>query len=128
MVRLRDAVLKHSLGRTFLHRLSSTYFVELNQKPPVSRHRPSVDVLFQSVATYAGRNAVGVILTGMGNDGAAGMKEMKDAGARTIAQDEASSIVFGMPKEAIALKAIDHVEPLDGIAKRILELVEKDEE
>lgn len=96
---------------------------ELSQAPPVNRHRPAVDVLFQSAARYAGANSVGVILTGMGKDGAAGMLEMKTAGARTIAQDEASCVVFGMPKEAIARGGADEVLPLAGIAERVLAMV-----
>ncbi len=89
--------------------------------PLVSRHRPSVDVLFKSAARAAGAGAVGVILTGMGNDGASGLKEMRDAGAETLAQDEASCVVFGMPREAIAAGAVAHVVPLSGMAGRILE-------
>lgn len=88
--------------------------------PLVSRHRPSVDVLFRSVAVSAGRNAVGVIMTGMGDDGAQGLREMKDAGAATIAQDEASCVVFGMPREAIVRGAADFVLPLHQIAGRAL--------
>ncbi|HLP42175.1 MAG TPA: chemotaxis response regulator protein-glutamate methylesterase, partial [Fibrobacteria bacterium] len=84
-----------------LQRSGAVYHVTVKDGPLVSRHRPSVDVLFKSTARFAGANAVGVILTGMGNDGAAGMKEMRDAGAETVAQDEASCVVFGMPKEAI---------------------------
>ncbi|TAL29781.1 MAG: chemotaxis response regulator protein-glutamate methylesterase [Spirochaetes bacterium] len=91
------------------------YWVEINDGPPVNRHRPSVDVLFRSVSQTAGEHAVGVILTGMGNDGAAGLFEMKEAGAVTLAQDEASSIVFGMPKEAIKLGAADEVRNIQGI-------------
>ncbi len=94
---------------------SNGYWVEINDGPPVNRHRPSVDVLFRSVSQTAGKNAVGVILTGMGNDGASGLLEMKDEGAATIAQDEASSIVFGMPKEAIKLGAADEVKNIQGI-------------
>lgn len=90
--------------------------------PLVSRHRPSVDVLFRSVANTAGANAVGVIMTGMGNDGAQGMLEMKQAGAATIAQDRASCVVFGMPQEAIAKGAVDFVLPLRELATRALEL------
>jgi two-component system chemotaxis response regulator CheB len=88
--------------------------------PLVSRHRPSVDVLFRSAARYGGKNCIGVILTGMGDDGAKGMLEMKDAGAYTIAQDEESCVVFGMPKKAIELDAVDHVAPLQAIPKTIL--------
>lgn len=90
--------------------------------PLVSRHRPSVDVLFRSVANSAGANAVGIIMTGMGNDGAQGLWEMKEAGATTIAQDRTSSVVFGMPQEAIAKGAVDFVLPLEQIATRALEL------
>lgn len=86
----------------------------------MSRHRPSVDVLFRSAARSAGSNAVGVIMTGMGDDGARGLLEMKQAGAITFAQDEATSIVFGMPKEAIARGAADHVIPLGQIARQML--------
>jgi two-component system chemotaxis response regulator CheB len=89
--------------------------------PQVSRHRPSVDVLFHSVARFAGRNAVGALLTGMGHDGAEGLLAMRQAGAATIAQDEASSVVFGMPKEAIALGAAELVAPLQEVPARILE-------
>jgi two-component system chemotaxis response regulator CheB len=96
------------------------YFVELSDGPLVSRHRPSVDVLFRSVASAAGANAVGALLTGMGDDGAEGLLEMKRAGARTIAQDEATSVVFGMPKEAIARKAADQVAPLGRIPYLLL--------
>jgi two-component system, chemotaxis family, protein-glutamate methylesterase/glutaminase len=105
-----------------LRRDGSTYRVALDQTAPVKRHRPSVDVLFDSAATAAGKNAVAVILTGMGADGAQGMLAMKRAGARTIAQDEATCVVFGMPKEAIGLGAADHVLPLHEIPKMSLEL------
>lgn len=105
-----------------LRRSGAMYQVQVKEGPLVNRHRPSVDVLFKSVAQFAGRNAVGAIFTGMGNDGAAGLLEMKNAGARTIAQDEQSCIVFGMPREAIALGAAEYVLPLDGIARKILEL------
>jgi two-component system, chemotaxis family, protein-glutamate methylesterase/glutaminase len=105
-----------------LRRSGARYYVQVKSGPLVSRHRPSVDVLFKSVAKYAGRNAVGIIMTGMGRDGAEGMKLMHDHGAVTIAQDEASCIVFGMPKEAIALGAADHVVPLQGIAEKMLRL------
>ena len=96
------------------------YVVEVTDGPLVSRHRPSVDVLFRSVAQSAGLNAVGVIMTGMGNDGAEGLREMKQAGAYTLAQDEASCVVFGMPKEAIERGAVDRVVNLSGIAAAIL--------
>jgi two-component system chemotaxis response regulator CheB len=96
------------------------YFVEVVDGPLVNRHRPSVDVLFRSVAKYAGKNALGVIMTGMGDDGAHGLKEMHDIGSPTVAQDEASCVVFGMPKEAIALGAADRVMPLSSIAAAIM--------
>ena len=105
-----------------LRRNGAQYFVAVYSAPPVNRHRPSVDVLFDSVAECAGRNAVGVIMTGMGNDGAKGLLAMKQAGARTIAQDEATCVVFGMPREAIALGAADHVIGLPRIAHKTLEL------
>ncbi len=103
-----------------LKRSGARYFVEIKDGPLVSRHRPSVDVLFRSAARYAGANAVAVIMTGMGDDGARGMLEMKEAGAATIAQDEASCVVFGMPNEAIKRGAVDAVVPLQGIAGAIL--------
>ncbi len=105
-----------------LRRRGSQYYVEVKDGPPVSGHRPSVDVLFKSAARYAGQNAVGVLLTGMGADGAEGLKEMRDAGARTIAQDELTSVVWGMPREAIRLGAADHVLGLPAIPRKVLEL------
>jgi two-component system chemotaxis response regulator CheB len=98
-----------------LKRSGSRYYVEIKEGPLVSRHRPSVDVLFRSAARYAGKNAVGVIMTGMGDDGAKGMLEMKEAGAFNIAQDEESCVVFGMPRKAIELNAVDRVLPLSAI-------------
>jgi two-component system chemotaxis response regulator CheB len=103
-----------------LQRSGARYYVTVKDGPLVSRHRPSVDVLFRSAARYAGANAVGIIMTGMGDDGARGLLEMRQAGAFTIAQDEASSVVFGMPKEAIALGAADKVLPLDLLAIEIV--------
>lgn len=105
-----------------LKRSGAVYFVEVKSGPLVTRHRPSVDVLFKSVARYAGRNAVGIIMTGMGSDGADGLREMHACGAGTIAEDEASCVVFGMPKEAIARGAVDHVVPLTRIPGLALEL------
>jgi len=107
---------KHML----LKRSGAQYHVEVVDGPVVNRHRPSVDVLFRSVAKYAGRNALGVIMTGMGDDGARGLKEMHDAGARTLAQDEETCVVFGMPKEAIKLGAVDRSLPLQQIAAALL--------
>ncbi len=98
-----------------LKRSGARYYVEIKDGPLVSRHRPSVDVLFRSAARYAGKNAVGVIMTGMGDDGAKGMLEMKEVGAYNIAQDEESCVVFGMPKKAIDLNAVDRVLPLSAI-------------
>jgi len=103
-----------------LERQGARYHVSVKTGPLVSRHRPSVDVLFRSAARSAGGNAVGVIMTGMGDDGARGMLEMKQAGAFTIAQDEASCVVFGMPKEAIARGGVDRISPLDQIARDVL--------
>jgi two-component system chemotaxis response regulator CheB len=103
-----------------LKRSGARYFVELKDGPLVSRHRPSVDVLFRSAARYSGKNAVGVIMTGMGDDGAKGMLEMKEAGAVTIAQDEATCIVFGMPKEAIKLGGVDKILALEDIAPAVI--------
>jgi two-component system chemotaxis response regulator CheB len=107
---------------TLLKRSGAVYYVEVREGPLVCRHRPSVDVLFRSGARYAGANAIGVILTGMGDDGARGLLEMKEAGAATLAQDEASCVVFGMPKEAIALGAADKVAPLSALAPAIMRL------
>lgn len=98
-----------------LKRSGARYYVEVKDGPLVSRHRPSVDVLFRSTARYAGKNAVGVIMTGMGDDGAHGMLEMKQAGAVNLAQDEASCVVFGMPAEAIKLGGVHQVLPLHGL-------------
>ncbi|MCJ2163667.1 MULTISPECIES: chemotaxis response regulator protein-glutamate methylesterase [unclassified Pseudodesulfovibrio] len=107
---------KHML----LKRTGSKYYVEVKEGPLVSRHRPSVDVLFRSGARYGGSNVVAAIMTGMGDDGAKGMKEMKEAGAYTIAQDEASCVVFGMPQEAIKHGGVDKILPLDRIAGEIV--------
>jgi two-component system chemotaxis response regulator CheB len=103
-----------------LKRSGARYYVDIKDGPLVCRHRPSVDVLFRSAARYAGKNAVAVIMTGMGDDGARGMLEMKEAGAATIAQDEATSVVFGMPNEAIKLGAVDEILPLPSIARAVL--------
>ena len=103
-----------------LKRSGARYYVDIKDGPLVCRHRPSVDVLFRSAARYAGQNAVGVIMTGMGDDGANGMLEMKEAGAVTIAQDEKTCVVFGMPNEAIKRDAVEHVLPLPAIARAIL--------
>lgn len=106
-----------------LNHRGSDLVVNVMDGPLVSRHRPSVDVLFRSVSISAGKRALGIIMTGMGDDGAQGLLEMKQAGAVTIAQDEASCVVFGMPKEAIARGAVDFVFPLESIARRALELI-----
>jgi two-component system, chemotaxis family, protein-glutamate methylesterase/glutaminase len=107
-----------------LVRDGTRYVCRLDDGVPVNRHKPSVDVLFRSVAQNAGRNAIGVLLTGMGKDGSRGLKEMLDGGSRTIAQDEASSVVWGMPGEAVALGASEHVLPLESIAGTIVELAD----
>lgn len=105
-----------------LKRSGAQYLVEVRDGPPVNRHKPSVDVLFRSVARHAGANALGVIMTGMGDDGASGLLEMSRAGAHTIAQDEASCVVFGMPKEAIKLGGARSVMPLESLAGEIMRL------
>ncbi|WP_153110965.1 protein-glutamate methylesterase/protein-glutamine glutaminase [Propionivibrio limicola] len=107
---------KHML----LKRSGAQYYVEVKDGPLVNRHKPSVDVLFRSVAHAAGKNALGIIMTGMGDDGARGLKEMHDAGAQTVAEDESTCVVFGMPKEAIKLEAADRILPLDQIPAAIL--------
>ena len=107
---------KHML----LKRNGAQYQVEVIDGPLVNRHRPSVDVLFRSAAKSAGKNAIGIIMTGMGDDGARGLKELQEAGADTIAQDEKSCVVFGMPKEAIALGAADKVMALEAIPAEIM--------
>ncbi len=104
----------------FVRREGAAYRLELSQSAPVNRHRPSVDVLFHCVAACAGRHALGVILTGMGKDGAAGLLAMRRAGAWTIAQDQASCVVYGMPREAVALDAVAESRPLHEIGARLL--------
>ena len=106
-----------------LKRLGSTYYVEIKKGPLVKRQRPAVEVLFNSVAKYAGNNAIGVILTGMGSDGSSGLLKMKESGAQTLAQDEKSSVVFGMPREAIKLGAANKIVSLDDMPGEILNLV-----
>lgn len=106
-----------------VERSGANYVAALDDSEPVNRHRPSVDVLFASVAQHAGPNAIGVMLTGMGKDGAAQMRTMHDAGAFTIAQDEASCVVYGMPREAVAAGAVDDVLPLERIAARLVEKI-----
>lgn len=101
------------------------YRVRLSDAPAVNRHKPSVDVLFDSVARLLGPKAIGVLLTGMGQDGARGLKNMKDAGAITIAQDETSSAVYGMPREAVRLRAVDHILPLDKIPQNLVRLLQE---
>ena len=103
-----------------LKRSGANYMTELSQAAAVNRHRPSVDVLFRSAANFAGGNAIGVILTGMGKDGAIGMKEMKDAGAYNFAQDEESCVVYGMPKEAVACGGVDEIVPLLEMTRKVL--------
>ncbi len=105
---------------TLLKRSGARYYVQVKDGPLVSRHRPSVDVLFRSASRYAGKNVIGVIMTGMGDDGAKGMMEMKHQGAKTIAQNEATCVVFGMPNEAIKLGGVDHVLPLQSISDEVV--------
>ena len=104
-----------------LEKRAGQYYVKVVDGPPVNRHKPSVDVLFRSAAECAGRDVLGIIMTGMGDDGARGMKAMHNGGARTIAQNEETCVVFGMPKEAIKLQAVDDILPLEGMAKAILQ-------
>ena len=106
-----------------LKRSGARYYVQVKTGPMVHHQRPAVDVLFKSTAQYAGANAVGVIMTGMGADGAEGIKQMKEAGAKTIAQDEASCVVFGMPKEAIKTGAVDRVISLNHISQGIMDML-----
>jgi two-component system chemotaxis response regulator CheB len=120
VVRRGRALIAPGNHHMLLQRSGAQYYVSIKDGPLVSRHRPSVDVLFRSAAKYAAGNAVGIIMTGMGDDGAHGLREMKDAGAYTIAQDEATSVVFGMPKEAIARGAADKVMPLGMLATEIV--------
>ena len=103
-----------------LRRNGANYQIHINKDPAVNRHRPSVDVLFNSVAKYAGRNAIGVILTGMGSDGATGLLAMRSAGSYTFAQDEASCVVFGMPRSAVELGAVDEVKSISSMSKAVL--------
>ncbi|OHB45029.1 MAG: chemotaxis response regulator protein-glutamate methylesterase [Planctomycetes bacterium GWC2_49_10] len=107
-----------------LQRSGANYYVSVKDGPLVCRQKPSVEVLFNSVAKYAGTNAAGAILTGMGNDGAQGLLNMKKSGAATIAQDEQSCVVYGMPKEAIAIGAADKIVPLGKIAQVLMEIVQ----
>jgi two-component system chemotaxis response regulator CheB len=104
-----------------LHKASGQYYARIMDGPPVNRHKPSVDVLFKSAAECAGRDILGIIMTGMGDDGARGMKILHDGGARTIAQNEETCVVFGMPKEAIKLQAVDDILPLEQMARAILQ-------
>ena len=106
-----------------LVRSGANYMTQLDQGPPVNRHRPSVDVLFHSAAVHAGKNAVGVILTGMGKDGAVGMLEMKNAGAHNFAQNEATCVVYGMPREAVAVGAVHEVGALNDLPKMVLDFM-----
>lgn len=108
-----------------LGRSGANYICQLSDSEPVNRHRPSVEVLFKSGQEVSPRNIVGIMLTGMGKDGAQAMADMKKAGSYNICQDEASSVVFGMPREAIALGAADEVVPLNMIAKRLLDYLSK---
>jgi len=103
-----------------LKRSGAQYYVEVADGPLINRHKPSVDVLFRSVAQVAGKNALGIIMTGMGDDGARGLKEMHDVGCQTLAEDESTCVVFGMPKEAIRLGGVSRIVPLDGMSQEIV--------
>lgn len=116
-------LIAHGSKHMLLRRSGARYYVEVKDGPLMCRHRPSVEVLFNSVAKTAGKNSIGVIMTGMGSDGAQGMLNMKQAGASTIAQDEESCVVFGMPKEAIKLGGVDKIVPLSRIPETILSFV-----
>jgi two-component system chemotaxis response regulator CheB len=116
------ALIARGNSHILLKRSGARYYVEIKEGPLVSRHRPSVDVLFRSVARYAGKNAVGVIMTGMGDDGARGMKEMFDAGAITLAQDEATCVVYGMPHEAVKHGGVHKSMALENIAPEVMHL------
>lgn len=120
LVQQGQALIAPGNHHMLLKRQGKSYYVEIKDGPLVSRHRPSVDVLFRSAAKYAGRNAIGIIMTGMGDDGAKSMKEMHDAGAFNIAQDEATCIVYGMPAEAVKAGAVDKIVPLQEIAQTML--------
>lgn len=124
-VRIGQALLARGNHHLILRRHHSRFLVELLDGPPVSRHRPAVDVLFRSAAQQAGRSAIGVILTGMGDDGAAGMLELKQAGALTIAQDRETSVVFGMPNEAIKRGGVDRILPLHKIAPALIQIAKE---
>lgn len=113
------------LRHTLIQRSGARYYVKLKDGPLVSRHRPSVDVLFRSASRYAGKNAVGIIMTGMGDDGAKGMAEMKEAGAYNIAQDEKSCVVYGMPNEAVKLGGVDQILSLEQIAHHMMNVVSR---
>ena len=106
-----------------IKRSASGFCTELIKTPPVNRHRPSVDVLFDSAAEVVGRNAIGVILTGMGKDGACGLLRMRQAGARTLGQDEASCVVYGMPREAALIGAVEEVYGLEELSRRVLSIL-----
>ena len=123
VVRPGRALLAPGNFHMVMRRSGARYLVNVKTGPMIHYQRPAVDPLFRSVARYVGANAIGVILTGMGADGARGMREMKDAGAATFAQDEASCVVYGMPKEAVKVGAVDHVVPLVKMAEKVLQAV-----
>jgi two-component system chemotaxis response regulator CheB len=123
VVKSGRALIAQGNKHLLLKKTGAQYYVEVKDGPLVNRHRPSVDVLFHSTALCAGKNSIGILLTGMGNDGAKGLLEMKKAGAKTIAQDEKSCVVFGMPKEAILMKAVDKILPLNEIAGHVMKSI-----
>lgn len=126
LVQSGTALLAPGNYHMLLEKSGAKYYVRIKHGPPVNYHRPSVDVLFKSVAKAAGKNAAGVILTGMGSDGAKGLLEMKQAGASSFAQDEATSVVYGMPKEAVKLGGVDKVLPIHSISSAILNEVSEE--
>ncbi len=123
VLRSVKAIIAPGNKHIMIKRSGARYVVEINEGPLVNRHRPSVDVLFRSAAKYAGQNALGILLTGMGDDGARGLLEMRQAGSYTIAQDEASCIVYGMPKSAVNLNAACIVLPLDKISGHVCQKI-----
>lgn len=119
-----QALIAPGNSHMLLKRAANRFYVEVKQGPLVCRHRPSVDVLFRSVARSARASAIGILMTGMGKDGSKGLLEMKESGALTMAQDEASCVVYGMPREAVEIGAADHIVPLDLIPRKALELAQ----
>ncbi len=127
-VRLGTALVAPGNYHMLLKKSGKDFYVRVKYGPLVRHHRPSVDMLFSSIAKEAGPNSVGVLLTGMGVDGAQGLKDLSNSGAQTLAQDENSCVVFGMPREAIRMNAVDHVEDINSIGGKIGEILSKESE